>query len=411
MLCSPAASAAPSASASGADSRPSGPGGWRRRSTTVTSGSGRGVARSGSTRRAKRPRVDVVGALERRRRRAEDRDRARALRAHDRQIAPVVADALLLLERRVVLLVDDDDAQRAHRREHGRARAQRDADLARPQAPPGRQPLARRQRAVQHRDVVAEAGPEARRQLRRQRDLGHQHQRAPPRRARRRDDAQVDLGLARAGDPLKQEAGEAARQRGDQRVDGVRLRRHQRDPCAARAAARASGARATAPVLDARQPGRDQRAQRRPLGRRQRRHDAARRPPPPACPPARRLAAARFGSASDGRARSRARTPPSAADAGSAPRRPPRPAPPSTSRGSRSRAPAARRARSRRSGSSPPAAASAASTGSARDASGISAGWRSSACRPAAVRRTARVALACSPCGSAARSTSPSGAW
>ena len=59
MLCSPAASAAPSASASGADSRPSGPGGWRRRSTTVTSGSGRGVARSGSTRRAKRPRATL----------------------------------------------------------------------------------------------------------------------------------------------------------------------------------------------------------------------------------------------------------------------------------------------------------------------------------------------------------------
>jgi hypothetical protein len=62
-----------------------------------------------------------------------------------------------------------------------------------------REALARRQRAVQHRDVLAEAGAEARRELRRERDLGDEHERALPRRPRLGDDAQVDLRLARAG--------------------------------------------------------------------------------------------------------------------------------------------------------------------------------------------------------------------
>ena len=296
----------------------------------------------------------------------------------------MVAHPLLLLERRVVLLVDDHDAERAHRREHRRARAERDADLARAQPPPRRQPLARRQPAVQHRDVLAEARAEARRQLRRQRDLGHQHQRAAPGRPRRGDHAQVDLGLARAGDAVQQEA---ARSRPPAPPSARRPRCAcagvQRHPRGARRRSRASGARAHRPVLDARQAGRDQRAQRARARRPTATPPAARRravasllQPAPAC------AAARVGQrrrpSTAGR---RARTPPSAAGAAPAPRRPPRPARrrPAAAAGARARGTARS---SRRSGSSPPAAASAASTGSSRRASGSSAGWRASACRP-----------------------------
>jgi hypothetical protein len=65
--------------------------------------------------------------------------------------------------------------------------------------------LRRRQRAVQRDDVAAgEALGEARFQLRRQVDLGHQHQRLPPERERALGRAQVDLGLAAAGHAMQQ---------------------------------------------------------------------------------------------------------------------------------------------------------------------------------------------------------------
>ena len=64
--------------------------------------------------------------------------------------------------------------------------------------------------AVQHGHVVAEAGPEAARELRGERDLRHQHQRAPPSLSGPRDDPQVDLGLARAGHAVEQERLESA---------------------------------------------------------------------------------------------------------------------------------------------------------------------------------------------------------
>ena len=128
--------------------------------------------------------------------------------AHQRQVAPAVAQPLLLLERGVVLLVDHHHPQVAHRGEHRRAGAQRDAHLAGAQPAPGRPPLGRGQPAVQHRHVVAEARPEARGQLRGQRNLRHQHQGAPALPAGLGDQAQVDLGLARAGHPLQHEGRE-----------------------------------------------------------------------------------------------------------------------------------------------------------------------------------------------------------
>jgi hypothetical protein len=108
-----------------------------------------------------------------------------------------------------VLLVDDDHAEAGNGREHRRARADRDAGLTAPQALPLAEPLALRQAGVQHRDLGPEARREAGGELRRQRDLRHQHDRALPGRERVGDHVQVDLGLAAAGHAMDQERREA----------------------------------------------------------------------------------------------------------------------------------------------------------------------------------------------------------
>ncbi len=80
------------------------------------------------------PRLGVAARLEAGRRRGQDGHRARLVRAHQREIARVIARGVLLLEGGVVLLVDHDDAQPLDRREHRRARAR---------ARPARSPIAR----------------------------------------------------------------------------------------------------------------------------------------------------------------------------------------------------------------------------------------------------------------------------
>ncbi len=103
-----------------------------------------------------------------------------------------------------MLLVDDDQAEIVDRREHRRARAHADARLALAQAPPLGVALGGAQPRVQHRDGVAEALDEARDDLRGERDLRHQHDRAAALLERGRGGLQVDLGLARAGHAVQQ---------------------------------------------------------------------------------------------------------------------------------------------------------------------------------------------------------------
>ena len=98
-------------------------------------------------------------------------------RAHDRHLARVIARRLALLVARLVLLVDDDRAEVLERREDRRARADGDALLAALEREPRVVALAVAQRAVQHGDLVAEHGAEAIDGLRRERDLGHEHDR------------------------------------------------------------------------------------------------------------------------------------------------------------------------------------------------------------------------------------------
>ena len=131
-----------------------------------------------------------------------------------------------------------------HRREQRRARA--DAMRTSPRA--ARATCAWRSRSASPlcstASVVAEARAEARHELRRERDLRHQHQRALPGAARGGDDAQVHLGLARPGHAVEQER-RALPERRDHRGDRDRLRRRRHQ----------TGARRPPSVGDAGAPG------------------------------------------------------------------------------------------------------------------------------------------------------------
>ena len=117
---------------------------------------------------------------------------------------------------------------------------------------------------MQDRDAVAEALLEAPRRLRRERDLGHQHDRARgPRSSAAAGRAQVDLGLAAAGDAVEQQrrsrralasGARAPRERAALRVGvsaGRRRRRARRPP-----RRRAAGRRRPRPSLERDEPAR-----------------------------------------------------------------------------------------------------------------------------------------------------------
>ena len=100
-------------------------------------------------------------------------------------------------------------------------------------------------------EAVAEAGAEARDGLRGEADLGDEDDRAPAAGERRLDRGQVDLGLARAGDPVQELLARAAGRPVERRDDGLdrarllgqelrRLARAPREAPAARPACRAA---------------------------------------------------------------------------------------------------------------------------------------------------------------------------
>jgi hypothetical protein len=104
-----------------------------------------------------------------------------------------------------VLFVDDDQAQPRQRREHRQARAQHQVGMAQMGQQPVAQALRRRQAAVQRDERRPESAlGEAGFQLRRQVDLGHQHQHLAAGGQRLFGRMQVDLGLAAAGDAVQQ---------------------------------------------------------------------------------------------------------------------------------------------------------------------------------------------------------------
>ena len=134
--------------------------------------------------------LEVEPALGARSRGAADEHRARVVGAAAGDLARVVARVGLLLVAGVVLLVDDDEPEVAHGGEDRRARPDADQRVAAAQPPPLVVALPRPEPRVKQRDGVAEALAKAGDRLRRQRDLGDEHDRAAaalaaPRRRRR----------------------------------------------------------------------------------------------------------------------------------------------------------------------------------------------------------------------------------
>ena len=163
----------------------------------------------------------LLMAFDRRGRGAEhDRDLPE-LTAHDREIASMIAQPLVLLVRGVVLLVDDDEAEIDEWREDRRAGSDDDPRFAACDPPPFVPALAGREPAVHDRDGVAETLLRSRQQLRGEGDLRHEHQHRPAGGARARRELQVDLGLAAARHAVQQEHLEGVHRDG---VDGDPLR-------------------------------------------------------------------------------------------------------------------------------------------------------------------------------------------
>ena len=147
----------------------------------------------------------VQPRFERRGRAAEHDGNGPPPGAPDGGIAGVVAHVVLLLVRRILFLVDDDESQRRQRREHGQARPQHQLRQARRGGQPLGAAFAAPEATVQRRDAHAGrcatcAGEELRRQV----DLGNQHQDLAPLREHSRRGRQINVGLAAAGHAVQQ---------------------------------------------------------------------------------------------------------------------------------------------------------------------------------------------------------------
>jgi hypothetical protein len=95
-----------------------------------------------------------------------------------------------------VLLVDDDEAEVAERQEQRRARAHDELRLPLPQHPPCPPPLGHGDARVPLGGLRAEARLHPRQELRRQRDLGQEDERLPPRADALGHRLEIDLRLA-----------------------------------------------------------------------------------------------------------------------------------------------------------------------------------------------------------------------
>ena len=167
-----------------------------------------------------------------RRRAAKYHGRARDAAERQRGVDRVIAGVALLLVRRLLLLIDHDEAGALERREERGAGADDDVGRAIEDPAPFVEPLARRERAVQQRDTVAEASEEARHDLRGEHDLGDEDDDAFAARERGGCRAQIHLRLPAAGHAMEQEpetciAARAPRQRRRNRGErrGLRGRR------------------------------------------------------------------------------------------------------------------------------------------------------------------------------------------
>ena len=167
------------------------------------------IARAlGQTHVRESPGLRVVQRFQRRRGAAEHHRHAERLAADQREVARVVADAVLLFVTAVVFFVDDEQSRFGQRREHRRARTDDDARFAACGGGPhaGARGVVEPRMQGMHFDAQPRA--ESRERLRRQSDLRHEHERLPPAREAIGDRLQIDLGLAAAGDAFEQHRAE-----------------------------------------------------------------------------------------------------------------------------------------------------------------------------------------------------------
>ncbi len=151
----------------------------------------------------------VVQGLQRRRGAAQQHRHVQRLAAHQREIAGVVADAVLLLVAAVVFLIDHDQPGLGQRREHRGSGADDHPRLAAPGGGPDAGALGIAQAGMQRMHGHAEPLAEPRQRLRREADLRHQHQRLAAAGEAVGDGVEVHLGLAAAGHAVEQPRGEA----------------------------------------------------------------------------------------------------------------------------------------------------------------------------------------------------------
>src|SRR5208282_3257588 len=146
---------------------------------------------------------DIFERFQRRCRRAQYDGYGGALGSQHREIARRVAKSLLLLVGGIMLLVDHDQRELWQGRKHGGARADDDAGLTVMRGPPGVTPQRSGESRVQYREAGPEAALKSIHELRRQGNFRDQHERLSAAANRSFDDAQVNLGLAAAGDAVQ----------------------------------------------------------------------------------------------------------------------------------------------------------------------------------------------------------------
>ena len=154
--------------------------------------------------------MGVEPRLDRRRRGRQHDWRLLEPRAHDRHVARVIDDALLLLVGALVLLIDDDEAEVGERQKERRARADNHGRLAACRRRPDAFALTLGQARMPFGRPCPEARGEAVEKLRGQRDLRQEHKRLALLSQGFRDRLEIDFGLARSRHALEQSGRERA---------------------------------------------------------------------------------------------------------------------------------------------------------------------------------------------------------
>ena len=125
-------------------------------------------------------------------------------------IAGMIARRIFLFIAVLMLLVNDDEADPLQWSKDGGARAEDHRRRAETDSPPLLRPLPGCEAAVHHRHPPGEAPCKKLDHLRRERDLGKEHQRAPALFKAAGNPLQVDLGFAAGGHAVQEHLFSAA---------------------------------------------------------------------------------------------------------------------------------------------------------------------------------------------------------